>query len=354
MTFEFFSKWNSLTYNSTRKHLMQSVMINVYKTLAFVVLLVAGSCSDENGTEGKVTPSASECRTPSESERTIDIPAGQYRIGDERFYPEERPVEFVDVAAFNIDATEVTNKQFAAFVEATGYITRAERGLPEPKFDQIPSALRQPGSAVFSSPAESDTLNPASWWRFVEGASWRAPKGPGSSIEGLENHPVVHVAFEDALAFASWKGRRLPSELEWEAAARGNSGDAPYSWGNEKPANLDQQPANTWQGIFPVINQNKDGYEGSAPVGCFPPNDFGLYDMIGNVWELTSSEYSPDRRTASVTLTSADDEDSFHVGVIKGGSFLCAENYCLRYRPAARQSLEWALSSSHTGFRTAN
>ena len=274
------------------------------------------------------------CINISLTEKGIEIPSGSYHIGDNRFYPEEGPTRIVEIEAFNIDVTEVTNRQFNEFVIATGYVTRAERGLPESKFEQIPQKLRSPGSVVFTPPLEKADVNIGSWWRFIEGASWKQPQGPGSSNTGLENHPVVHITFEDAAAYAEWKGRRLPTEAEWEAAARGPDNPATYSWGDQPPNKLSEPPANIWQGIFPVLNQESDGYAQTAPAGCFPPNKTGLYDMIGNVWEMTASDYSP---TA---------------GVIKGGSYLCAENFCARYRPAARQPHEWALGSSHIGFRT--
>lgn len=323
------------------------------KKLAILLLLASSACSDRNPQAVKPGEAGAECLDASAIEYSVDIPSGRYQIGDERFYPEERPARTVEVAAFNIDATEVTNRQFAEFVDTTGYVTRAERGLPESEFDDIAAELRRPGSAVFTPPGKGRTINPATWWRFVEGASWRAPAGPGSSIEGIEDRPVVHIAFEDAQAFAKWKGRRLPTEEEWEIAARGTIVGAAYSWGDEPPEKLQHAPGNTWQGIFPVINLKEDGYEGVAPVGCYPPNGYGLYDMIGNVWELTSSEYAPDTRNAYGDQSEMSGPPRSSAGVIKGGSFLCAENYCARYRPAARQPLEWALGSSHIGFRTA-
>ena len=323
------------------------------KFLLSTWFLVCASCADVNSGAADNRQLADQCAHLNINAETVNIPAGKYRIGDERFYPEERPVQTIELAGFNIDATEVTNREFAEFVEATGYVTRAERGLPEAEYSEIPSNLRTPGSAVFTPPLKSDSFSPATWWRFVDGASWRAPQGPGSSIEGLENHPVVHVAFEDALAYAQWKGRRLPTEYEWEAAARSRNNLDPYAWGQKAPAELEKQPANTWQGLFPVINQKTDGYGGTAPVGCYEPNANGLYDMIGNVWELTSSEYAPIRDRVPQDIIHDLDAQPFAYGVIKGGSYLCAENYCLRYRPSARQPHEWALGASHIGFRTA-
>ena len=315
-------------------------------------MILCASCADASKETDTAPQAAAQCAGPSSIAQTIDIPAGIYRIGDDRFYPEETPVLTIKLSGFNIDATEVTNGQFAAFVEATGYITRAERGLPEEKYSDIPPQLRAPGSAVFTPPGSGKNLNSANWWRFVEGASWNTPMGPHSSIEGMGNYPVVHVSFEDALAYAKWKGRRLPTEDEWEAAARGAHNATTYAWGDQPPDELDHAPANNWQGIFPVINQKTDGYEGAAPVGCFPANLFGLYDMIGNVWEMTSTGYTPQKNGDAKDFLPSTDAPLFESGVIKGGSYLCAENYCLRYRPAARQPHEWALGSSHIGFRT--
>ena len=285
------------------------------------------------------------------------VPAGTYQVGDERFYRDEGPVHRIEVDAFEIDATEVTNRQFREFITATGYKTRAERGLPEAEFEVWPAELRTPGSAVFLKPASEANMNPANWWKFVEGASWRAPFGPGSDIEGLDEFPVVHIAYEDAQEYAEWAGRRLPTEDEWEIAARGGSAGKPYAWGDTPPDELVAPAANTWQGIFPFINSERDGYEGVSPVGCFAPNAYGAYDMIGNVWEWTSDPYYPDRTPESRDQDALGGFDpaqpGVSVGVIKGGSFLCAENYCARFRPAARHAQDLMLGASHIGFRTA-
>jgi len=244
------------------------------------------------------------------------IPAGTFAMGD-TLYPEEGPVREVTVRSFWMDRTEVTNAEFAAFVRATGYVTAAER--PDQK-----------GAAVFVMPSGSADLSSfTSWWRYVDGANWRQPGGAGTSIEGRENYPVVAVTLEDAQAFAQWKGRRLPTEEEWERAARAGATAPPD---HEQP-----KAANTWQGIFPVIDTAEDGFPGMSPVGCFQPNAYGLFDMIGNVWEMTSTTYEGQAPKAQV---------------IKGGSFLCAPNYCRRYRPAARQPQEADLGTSHVGFRT--
>jgi len=253
----------------------------------------------------------------------VSIPGGEALIGSETGYPEEVPVKFVRVAAFDIDATEVTNAQFATFVDANGYVTSAEKRQP---------GFGAAGGAVFVTP---DVRNP-SWWRFVEGANWKHPEGPDSSIEDRESEPVVQVSHTDAMAYAAWKGRALPSEAQWEYAAKAGS-RTPYAWGETRTLNGVEQ-ANSWQGAFPIQNTQDDGYLSRAPVGCFPPNAYGLFDMIGNVWEWTDTVY---HRKGS--------EPSY---VIKGGSFLCAENFCRRYRPAARQPQEAGFSTNHIGFRT--
>ncbi len=293
------------------------------------ILLAAGlafaACSAETTSAGR------DCG--GDGQATRSIPGGVFAMGADDAYPEEGPVKRVEVAPFEIDAYEVTNARFAAFVEATGYVTVAERG-PDPAShpDLRPEDI-VPGSAVFSPPTAA---NPgAFWWRFVEGASWRAPEGPGSGIDGRMDHPVVHVAYEDARAFARWAGGDLPTEAEWEYAARGGLAGARYEWG-DAPPEAGPAKANTWQGFFPFEDTGGDGFQGAAPGGCFPPNGYGLYDMTGNVWEWTHGQY---------------DRGDANSGLVKGGSFLCSENFCQRYRPAARQPQERDFSTSHIGFR---
>lgn len=258
----------------------------------------------------------------------LRIPAGRTTLGAQALRAEEGPRRDVDVAAFWIDRTDVTNAQFAAFVEATGYVSVAER---------------LGNSLVFVDASGSvDISDPGQWWRVVKGASWQQPMGPGSTIEGRETLPVVHVAFEDAQAYARWLGADLPTEAEWEVAARGGIVGARYAWGNAQPDGAAPR-ANIWQGLFPLADSGGDGYKAQAsPVGCFPANGFGLYDMAGNVWQWTKDEF----RAAPVDPGTAPRQ------AIKGGSFLCADNYCLRYRPAARTGAGRAESSSHIGFRT--
>jgi len=277
------------------------------------------------------------------------IPGGTLKPGD-TVYPEEGPFETVEVMGFWMDRHEVTNAEFAQFVEATGYVTRAERKADPAAHPGMPQDMLAPGAAVFVMPEMVENGNIAQWWRYIEGANWRHPGGPGTSIENRGHFPVVALAYDDVAAYARWKGRALPSEAQWEWAARGGRASTPDH----------QQPkeANTWQGVFPVMNTQEDGFAGVAPVGCFQPNDFGLYDMVGNVWEWTSDLFradrfgqaggGPDNPSASLGRASA----SLPRHVIKGGSFLCAPNYCMRYRPGSRQPQDADLGSSHLGFRT--
>lgn len=270
--------------------------------------------------------------------RTIDLPGGAISIGSETTYPEEAGSYESEIAPFNIDAHEVTNGQFAKFVEATGYITSAERakeiGFPEN------------GSAIFVEQQ----------WQFVPGATWREPEGPGSTFDPLE--PVVHMSRRDASAYAEWVGRRLPTEAEFEYAARAGNFETLYAWGDELVPE-GKHMANTWQGVFPEADMGRDGFTGLAPIGCFPANNFGLHDMIGNVWEWTSSTYYP-RHNSQEEEQQVNNGQGFDpnqpglpVGVLKGGSFLCSENYCRRYRPSARHPQDLEMGTNHIGFRTA-
>lgn len=290
---------------------------------------------------------ADDCLPIAEMPETVPIPGGVYTLGDTRFYREEAPIIEAKVAAFTIDTHEVTNGQFAEFVAETGYKTRAERGLYEARFADLSEKERAPGSAVFNPPSAGGGLNPAGWWSFVEGATWRAPMGPGSNITGMDSHPVVHVTLEDAAAYARWRGRRLPSEAEWEVAARGGLAGTRYAWGDKHPDDMPNAVANTWQGIFPFTNTARDGFGGLAPAGCYGANGFGAHDMIGNAWEWTIDRFAARREAMPVEAG-----DLGGQGVIKGGSFLCADNYCGRYRPAARHAQDLSLGTSHIGFRT--
>jgi len=286
------------------------------------------------------------------------VEGDSFAMGSDDHYRDEGPVRNVSVDGFWIDAHEVTNAQFTRFIEETGYITVAERPVDPEDWPDAPPELLKPGSAVFRMPERLLSTDILQWWLYMPGANWQHPAGPDSSIEGRENHPVVHVAYEDALAYAEWAGRDLPTEAQWEYAARAGT-DTEYPWGGEL-APGGQHKANTWQGMFPVQNSETDGYLSSAPVGCFPPNDFGLYDMIGNVWEWTTDYYAR-TRDPNVTdnPTGPPEDQSFDsnnpgvfMRVIKGGSFLCAPNYCMRYRPAARHAQDTGIGSDHIGFRT--
>lgn len=295
----------------------------------------------------------SSCLNTTAFNTSVLIKGGKFQFGDNRYYVDERPAQQRIVSDFEIDITEVTNGQFRAFVVATGYLTDAERGLTAEEYPDIPVKFRVPGSVVFITPAASRTSSTMHWWQFVAGANWRRPHGPQSSIEGLEYYPVVHVTYNDAVAYATWLGRRLPTELEWEYAARGGLEGAIYAWGDQAPH--DGSPrANTWQGRFPQINNNLDGFYGVAPVGCFASNGFALYDMTGNLWEWTQTPFHSDRNLSGSKNIDAPIQSGAVVKVIKGGSFLCSDNYCQRYRPAARQAQDVTLPSSHIGFRTAS
>jgi formylglycine-generating enzyme required for sulfatase activity len=295
---------------------------------------------------------------PSRTAGMVWVPGGAFRMGSNKHYPEERPLRYATVRGFWIDRHEVTNAQFARFVAATGYKSVAERGLSAKDYPDLPPEALVPGSMVFHEPPKNARvrMNVTEWWRYVPGANWRHPSGPGSSIAGKDNHPVVHIAYADAAAYAEWLGRSLPSEAEWEFAARGGLDEKDYAWGDEM-APEGQWKANSWQGFFPFEDDASDGYHGTAPVGCFQPNGYGLFDMIGNVWEWAVDWYraghrfddgavdprGPNKTTAGV---------GGPVRVIKGGSWLCAPIFCARYRPAARQPQEVDLGASHIGFRT--
>jgi len=268
------------------------------------------------------------------------VPTGWVRLGTPDGYPDERPApQPVRVKAFWMDRTEVTNAQFAAFVKATQYITEAER---------------QGGGAVFEVPSpETLQSRPLAWWRFVPGANWQHPKGPGSDLAGRAAEPVVMVTLADAMAYARWLGRDLPTEAEWEHAAKAGRTDRKL---DAAPLDAQGRPtANYWQGSFPLNNLAQDGYAGLAPVGCFAPNAWGLFDMIGNAWELTSDTYAGPHQGHANGDPAALREARHAPGqriVIKGGSFLCAPDYCVRFRAAARESQESQLATSHVGFRT--
>jgi formylglycine-generating enzyme required for sulfatase activity len=295
------------------------------------------------------------------------IPGGTFRMGSDNHYPEERPAHRVTVSSFWIDRMPVTNRKFRQFVNATGYVTVAEIA-PNPK--DYPGALPhmlKPGSLVFSPPRYAADLSDFSqWWRFEFGSNWRRPYGRGRSNQGIDDHPVVHIAFLDAEAYARWAGKTLPTEAEWEYAARGGLDGAEFAWGDELTPS-GRHMANTWQGMFPSENLAVDGYTRTSPVDAFPANGYGLFDMIGNVWEWTTDWFSP-RHDGELTQpccipinprggAEAGSYDACNPGVqiprkvVKGGSHLCAPNYCRRYRPAARHAQPIDTGMSHVGFR---
>jgi formylglycine-generating enzyme required for sulfatase activity len=295
------------------------------------------------------------------------VPGGTFRMGSERFYPEEGPVHRVAVDGFWMDDHPVTVAEFRRFVKATGYVTVAERPLDPAEYPEADPALLVPGSLVFRRTAGPvDTRDWSQWWAYVPGARWDRPEGPGSDTYTRARHPVVHVAYEDAEAYARWAGKALPTEAEWEYAARGGLDGATFAWGDEfMPGG--RVMANTWHGEFPWQRLAIDGFDGTSPVGSFAPNGYGLLDMTGNVWEWTADFFTPrhaddaakaccvpaNPRVTSPEEAIAPGEPGGHIPrrVIKGGSHLCAPSYCLRYRPAARQGEAVDTSTGHIGFR---
>ncbi len=295
----------------------------------------------------------------------VYVPRGTFRMGSDHHYAEEAPAHEVTVDGFWIDVFAVTNAEFRRFVEATGHVTLAERPADPAMYPGAKPELLAPASIVFHKTRHAvDLRDPYQWWAYVRGADWRHPRGPDSSIEGLDDHPVVHVAFEDAEAYARWAGKQLPTEAEWEYAARGGLHAAEFCWGDEMTPG-GKPMANTWQGRFPFENLVEDGYEWTAPVGSFPPNGYGLHDMAGNVWEWTTDFYNDHHETSRACCglenpRGGSEEASYDPQqrelaiprrVMKGGSYLCAPNYCRRYRPAARMAQAVDTSTCHLGFR---
>ncbi len=321
----------------------------IHKLCLLAPLILAGACG-----AGTMDAEAGDgaCAAPSEP---VFIAGGDFIMGEDDAYPEEGPAHRVSVSSFRLDPVEVTVARFSAFVASTGYVTVGEKPVDPATMEGVPisdAAVLEPGGAVFQ-PSPDISLNALSWWKYEPGANWRYPRGPDKPA-AAPSEPVTQIAFEDAVAFAQWAGGRLPTEAEWEYAARGGGGHAASPAG--PPAE-----ANTWQGIFPVQNIEEDGFEGVAPTGCFKANAFGLHDMVGNVWEWTATWYAPRHRTDETSDPSGPSAaDSYDprspetpVRVIKGGSYLCAENYCARYRPAARHAQDTGLGTNHIGFRVA-
>jgi sulfatase modifying factor 1 len=295
----------------------------------------------------------------------VHVPGGVFTMGSDDHYPEEKPAHKVRVDPFWIDRHAVTNRQFAAFVAATGHVTLAEKPADPADYPGADPAMLAPASVVFvPPPGRVDLRNHYNWWQYIPGADWRHPRGPQSSLDGLDDHPVVQVAYEDALAYAQWAGKVLPTEAEWEFAAKGGSDGTEFAWGEELVPD-GRYMANTWQGEFPWENQQLDGYAWTAPVGSFPANGYDLYDMIGNVWEWTSDWYqdhgsiqracctidNPRGAEREASVDTRNPGTSIPRRVMKGGSHVCAPNYCRRYRPAARMAQPVDTSTCHVGFR---
>jgi formylglycine-generating enzyme required for sulfatase activity len=302
---------------------------------------------------------------PGEMPGMVRIPGGTFMMGSDRHYPEEGPAHLVEVDTFWIDRNPVSNADFARFVRETGYVTMVEQAPDPAAYPGAQEELLIPSSIVFQKPpGRVDLSNHYNWWAYIAGANWRHPLGPRSELNGKARHPVVHVAFEDAEAYARWAGKDLPTEAEWEYAARGGLEGADFAWGDAlMPGG--QLMANTWQGEFPWQNLQCGGYEGTSPIGLFPPNGYGLSDMIGNVWEWTTDWYNTRHAPApsccgAINPRGGSREASIDPlipdipiprKVIKGGSYLCAPNYCQRYRPAARMAQPIDTATSHLGFR---
>jgi formylglycine-generating enzyme required for sulfatase activity len=324
--------------------LIVSLIVLGVAGLAYLQVVNSGSSYDPPG---------------SAPEGMVWIPGGEFWMGvDDQHFPDAQPVHLVRVDGFWMDRTEVTNAMFAEFVQATGYVTVAEKPPDAKDFPGVPAEDLVAGAPVFTPPEQDVPLDrPLSWWRYVPGADWRHPEGPGSTIEGRENHPVVHVCWHDAVAYAQWAGKRLPTEAEWEFAARGGLDRKKYSWGDElRPGG--QWQANIWQGRFPRENTQEDGFARTAPVGSFPANGYGLVDMAGNVWEWCSDWYHPEYYRVSPRRNPQGPERSFDPHepripkrVQKGGSFLCSDLYCVRYMPGTRGKGAPDTGQSHVGFR---
>jgi formylglycine-generating enzyme required for sulfatase activity len=320
------------------------------KFLVATALLALLSACQKNVSADAQNAAGRTCTVPKAT--PVALPGGTFVMGEEDVYAEEGPARQVSVDGFAIDAHEVTNADFSAFVKATRYVTVAEKPVDPSAFnvpvDQIPPDMLKPGSAVFTPPKQPSNKY-SDWWRYVPGANWRKPYGPRGA-DAVPDEPVVHLAYSDMEAYAKWRGGRLPTEAEWEYAARAGGGSV-----NTQPIE-----ANSWQGVFPAKNLATDGFQHIAPVGCYKPNAFKLYDMVGNVWEMTADLYAPGHDPGAPAHNPTGPSENaaydpqnpgFVSRVIKGGSYLCAPNYCQRYRPAARTGRDPGLGASNVGFR---
>ena len=338
--------------------------------VAFVAAALAGACHTKPESQASHAATSVNVHintTPAPGpapDGMIWIPGGTFWMGCENCgMPDALPAHPVTVDGFWMDRAPVTNAQFEEFVRETRYVTVAERPLDPRDFPSVPKDKLIPGSAVFQATASAVPLdNPLQWWRFTPGASWKHPAGSGSTSTDRADHPVVHVAFEDVLAYAAWAGKRLPTEAEFELAARGGLDRQKYSWGNELHPD-GKQVANTWQGHFPARDRGDDGFTGTSPVTAFPPNGFGLYDMGGNVWQWCADWYRPDTyasraQSAANSVNPAGPADSYDPAepgaakrVVRGGSYLCTDQYCARYLVGSRGKAEISSGASNLGFR---
>ena len=343
---------------------MNTVKTGRYILSAFVITcLVACQAKEKNSTDEKRDGNKTEATTKpiahvdSASTKMVWVPGGSFQMGtNDPAFPDAQPVHSVTVNGFWIDEHEVTNAEFEQFVQATGYSTIAERPLDPKDFPNVPVESLVPGSGVFTLTAQPVSLdNPMQWWKYIPGASWRHPFGPASSND--PDKPAVHISYQDALAYATWAGKRLPMEAEWEYAAQGGKPGRKYYWGDElQPGG--KWMANIYQGSFPDKDSGKDGFTGIAPVKSFPPNSYGLYDMDGNVWEWCNDFYRGDYYQQSPGVNPQGPRDSYdpdEPGTVKrvqrGGSFLCSDQYCIRYRPGSRGKGEISSGSNNLGFR---
>lgn len=334
-------------------------------TIVLILCLLISLLSGLNHAIGAHTAAGTSDNAAKEKNNMVWIPPGTFSMGcEEASFIDAKPIHKVHIDGFWLDKTLVTNQQFAEFVRATNYITIAERKPQAKDFPGAPPENLVPGALVFTAPSHPVSLHSHyQWWRYVPGASWQHPEGPASNIKKRRHHPVVQVAYDDAIAYAHWAGKRLPTEAEFEYAARGSLDRKQFSWGNNLKPNGKWQ-ANIWQGEFPSQNTMQDGFYSTAPVASFPANGYGLYDMTGNVWEWCSDWYRADYYKGFTSGTIADNPhgpdnsfDPYEPGVPKrvqrGGSFLCSDQYCARYLVGARGKGEPSSGCSNVGFRCA-